>query len=74
MKKIKQYIDSRKEALRKQEENNLKSEFKVTERKGRLWLTHNGVAFMEIQAKASAETITTELNKARNAAMEYAML
>lgn len=71
MKTIKEFIADKKEKCRLQNEANLKSEFKVVERGGFLWLTHNGVAFMKIASLSKAEDVTKELNKARECAVEF---
>ena len=74
MKSLKKYISDKKEEYRLQTENEIKSKFKVKERGGFLWLTHDGVAFMKIANVAQAEEITKELNKARECAVEFEML
>lgn len=74
MKTIKEYITAKKDEWRLQDESNLKSEFKVVERGGCLWLTHRGVAFMKIADSAQAEDITKELNNARECAIEFERL
>ena len=74
MKSFKSYIADRREKYRLQDEANLKAEFKVKERGGFLWLTHQGVAFMKVANLAQAEEITRELNKARECAVEFEKL
>lgn len=74
MNKIKEYINARKQKAQFEHEAQIKSEFKVVERNGLLWLTHDGVAFMKIANLAQAEDITKELNKARECAVEYERL
>lgn len=74
MKRIKQYIDNKREQNRLQNEANLKAEFKVTERGGYLWFTHNGVAFMKIEESDIADYITKMLNTSRETAVEFARL
>lgn len=71
MKKIRDFIEDRKNKARLQNEANLRSDFKVVERGGFLWLTHNGVAFMRVSNLAQAEEVTKELNKARECAVEF---
>lgn len=74
MKTIKQYIANQKEQSRLQRESQLKAEFKVQERGGFLWLTHQGVAFLKVANLAQAEDITKELNEARKCAIEFERL
>lgn len=74
MKKIKEYLANYKEQNRLQEEAKVKAEFRVQERGGFLWLTHNGVAFMMITSLSKAEDVTKELSKARECAVEFERL
>lgn len=74
MKTIKQYIANQKEQSRLQKESQLKAEFKVQERGGFLWLTHQGVVFLKVANLAQAEDITKELNEARKCAIEFERL
>lgn len=74
MRSFRSYIADRKEKYRLQDEANLKAEFKVSERGGFLWLTHQGVAFMRVANLAQAGDITLELNKARECAVEFEKL
>lgn len=68
---LKQFIKNRREKKRLKRDVELKSFFKVKERGGRLWLTHDGVAFMEIAPMSLAEDVAKELDKARKTAVEY---
>lgn len=54
-----------------QKEELLKSEFSVTEREGKLWLLHQGVAFMSLNEKSNAKEIADTLNKVRQTAINY---
>ena len=74
MKSIKKYIADKKEQCRLQYESNIKADFKVIEKGGFLWLTHCGVAFMKVNNLSQAESITAELNKARDCAVEFERL
>lgn len=74
MKTIKQYIADQKEQNRLQKEAQLKSEFKVVERDGYLWLTHLGVAFKRIDSDMPAMEVANLLNDARNTAVEFEKL
>lgn len=71
MKTIKELIERRKDKYRRQAEVNLKSEFKVKERGGILYLTHNDVAFKIIDTNASAADIAMALEEARAAAINF---
>lgn len=71
METIKKYISNQKEKSRLQKETQLKSEFKVVERGGLLWLTHQNVAFMKISSYTNTEDIVKDLIKARNCAIEF---
>lgn len=51
--------------------NVVHSQFQVKERGGYLWLTHDGVAFLRINADERAQFVTDMLNGARECAMEY---
>lgn len=74
MKKIKEYLAKKKEQTQKQSDIRLKSEFKVEERNGFIWLTHDNVAFMKIPAMLNAERIAEMLNEARKCAVEFEKL
>lgn len=74
MKTIKQYIADQKEQSRLQKESQLKAEFKVVERDGFLWLTHQGVAFSKIDLTMQAIDVAAMLNDARDCAIEFERL
>lgn len=74
MKSIKEFIENKKQKIRLQKEAELKSEFQVVERANRLWLTHNGVAFMDFPKDVKTEDVTESLNKSRLAAIIFEKL
>lgn len=71
MNRLVQWWNDHKDEARKTEMNNIKSDFKVVERNGKVFLTHQGYAFAEIDKYASASTIVDKLNEARKAALEF---
>lgn len=71
MKKFKDIMADRKEKARLAEETSLKAEFRVVERGGDLWLTHDGVAFCAIPFDATSAQITEMLERARLTAVKY---
>lgn len=74
MKTIKEYINARKQKAQFEKEAQIKADFTVVENNGRLWLTHCGVAFMEVASLSKAEDVANELNKARECAVEFERL
>ena len=74
MNRIKQYFKNRKERERLEEEARLKSEFAVVELGGSLWLTHDGVAFVEFESDDDAHYIASAIDNCRNAAIRYKRL
>lgn len=74
MKTISQFINDKKEQWATQEIERVKSDFKVMERGGILFLTLNGVAFAEIEGKTSANEIADKLNVARDTAVKFEKL
>lgn len=52
----------------------IRDEFRVVEKSGILFLTHNGVAFEQIAGDAPASEIAGKLNTARNVAQTYRTL
>lgn len=71
MKTIKQWWNERKAQAKEHEIDSIKRSFKVAERSGKLYLTHEGFAFAEIPCYTSAQEVATKLNEARNAAIEF---
>lgn len=74
MKTICQLIKDKKEQWNNQETERVKSDFKVMERGGILFLTFNGVAFAEMEGKATANEIAEALNLARETATKFERL
>lgn len=74
MKRIKQYIADKKEQNGLQNEARLRAEFKVVERDGYLWLTHQGVAFSRIDLNVQAIDVAAMLNDARETAVNFERL
>lgn len=71
MKKIIDWWNDRKESSRKNEIENIKGDFKVAERNGKIYMTHHGFAFAVIAKDMSASEIAAKLNEARKAALEF---
>lgn len=71
MKRFKEIMAARKDKARLAEETNIKAEFRVVERGGDLWLTHDGVAFCAIPSDATSGQITEMLERARLTAVKY---
>lgn len=71
MKKLKETISAYKRKAQFERESEIKAQFEVVERKGNLWLTHNGVAFMKVASLAKAEDVAKDLNNARECAVEF---
>lgn len=74
MNKIKEIIEKRKEKAQIEREAVLKSDFRVVERGGSLWLTHCGVAFMKVPATTKSEDVAKMLNDARANAIDFVKL
>lgn len=68
---IRRWIDRKKDSFRRQRDNDIREEFKVVELDGKLWITHNGVAFEEMDPSKSADEVTHLLLKARETAIRY---
>ena len=71
MKKITQWRAKYKEQVRKNQLENIKSDFKVAEKNGKIYITHHGYAFAVIAKDATAAEIASKLNEARKAALEF---
>lgn len=52
----------------------IRNEFAITEKSGTIFLTHNDVAFMQIDSDAKAADIAELLNTARDTAQTYRSL
>lgn len=68
---IRNWIDKKKNKYRRQRDNDIRDEFKVVELDGKLWITHNGTAFAEIDSIQSADEVANRLLKARETAIRY---
>ena len=68
MKKIIDWWNDRKESSRKNEIENVRFDFKVAERNGKIYLMHKGYV---IAKDMSASEIAAKLNEARKAALEF---
>lgn len=64
-------IEQYKEYHRTERVAELRSMFAVEERGGALWLTHSGVAFKRVSGSASAAEVASELNNARDTAVNF---
>lgn len=71
MKKIKEWWADYKAAKKEAHVNVVHSQFQVDERGGHLWLTHNGVAFLKINASDTSANVAGMLKTARENAVEY---
>ena len=71
MKTLKQLLNEYKEKSKKNKINNIKRDFDVDEKNGRIYITLCGHAFAEMPMYASAYDITNKLEEARKAAMEF---
>lgn len=71
MKIIKKWLSEYKEKSKNDRVNELFHQFKVAERNGCLWLTHNGVAFLKINVSDTSANIAGMLKTARDNAVEY---
>lgn len=71
MKTIKEIVAERRLKAKEEHELEIRWQFKVVERGGSLWLTHEGVAFFEIPSGKTASEVAKMLNGARTAAITY---
>lgn len=71
MKTIKEIITERRLKVKEERELEIKRHFKVVERGNTLWLTHDGVAFLEIPSGKTASDVAKMLSDARTAAITY---
>lgn len=74
MKAIKELIANSRENIRSQKEASIMAEFNVVERDGYVWLTHNGIAFMEFGCETSVREVTDKLAEVRETAVRFAKL
>lgn len=68
---IKEFIEKRRASFRNEREAELMSEFKVVERGGSLWLTHNGTAFLHFSSLINAKNVTDTLHDVRETAVKF---
>lgn len=71
---IKKFIQKKKAKIRAREEANIRSDFRIVERDGSIYLTHYSVAFMKVPASTKADDVTKMLNEARDTAIEFERL
>lgn len=71
MKKIKELWAEYKASKNKAHVNAVHSQFQVKERGGYLWLTHDGVAFLKMNADDTSANVAGMLKTARENAVEY---
>ena len=64
-------IEAKREKYRATVRQMTKSEFRVAERDGSLWITHKGIAVIKLSEYASAKEIAEKLDECRNTALEY---
>lgn len=70
MKRISKWRAEYKERARKAELENIKGDFKIAEKNGKIYLTHNDYAFAIMPKDATVAEIAAKLNEARKAALE----
>lgn len=63
--------NDRKEAAKRKAIEAFKTDYKVSERNGKIYLVHQGRAFAVLPDEMTAAEMANELNNARNAALEY---
>lgn len=71
MQTIKEYIRNKKEKAQSQYEADVRADFRVVEKGGFLWLTHQGIAFMKVESTSKASDVAQRLAHARDTAIEY---
>lgn len=71
MKSLAQVWTDHKEKSTANEIAAIKSDFKVCEKDGKIYLTHNGYAFATMPKESTAAEIAAKLNEARKAALEF---
>lgn len=69
--KIKKWLSNQRSAAMSKSAERIKSEFYVSERDGYIYLIHSGFAFAKMPTYESASEITSKLNEARKAALEF---
>lgn len=71
MKKLIKWWNDHKEKSKRKAIEAFKTDYKVSERNGKIYLVHQGYAFAVLPEEMTAAEIANELNNARNAALEY---
>lgn len=71
MNRLIEWWNSRRELSKKKAIEAFKSDYKVSERNGKIYLVLQGYAFAVLPDKMTAGEIANKLNNARNAALEY---
>lgn len=69
--KIKKWCQGWRHSENMRKASRVEMDFRVSERDGRIYLTHLGFAFAKMPLGVTAAEIANELNNARNAALEY---
>lgn len=69
---IKRWLEAFKEKNEVNERNMLRDSFKIKEKNGYLWITHNGTAIFKLEPYASSSEVIRILNETRVFAVEYA--
>lgn len=68
---IRNRVNGQRERDAERTRERIRGEFKVVERHGAIWLTHDGRAFARIERNATADEIASLLTDARIAATTY---
>lgn len=71
MKLIRKWLNDYKAKTQLDKMEQIRSNFGIKERKGVIWILHNGYAVEEMPSNASAEKIASALEKARITALKY---
>lgn len=71
---VRKWLYSQRARAHNQRIRQIKEDFYVTEKDGKIWLMHCGIAIMQIENHVSAGNVASVLNHARNVAEEYEKL
>lgn len=71
---LKKWWNNRKEKQEQEIKKIICNEFKIVEKEGVLYLTHNGVAFQQIGKNTTAQTVASELNRTRAVAQLFRVI
>ena len=74
MELLKKWLENIKARTVEQRVESIKDEFEVREKDGKMWILHQGVAFLELDGNCKASSIPESLNKARETAIKYERL